>query len=205
MITFQWKRCDVEFIDTEIVLFPGDAIVKYIEQKKSGVIQIKETKRTFFFWNQEKDIEVFKDGINKIQKIFDGENISAVQQEPEKQFEPLYCIRNGKLTMTDVQLRKIVSADVIKEILKEHPEEVEPLSLMCPPSEVEGKNHDELIEVIVNNIHSNQFQETLRLIENAIQTGEADELCKECGVELEHQGFGALRPFLYDIVKHFKK
>ncbi|KAL7720980.1 Pru domain-containing protein [Entamoeba marina] len=182
MITFQWKkkRCAIR-----------DASAVEIPQKKSGYVQIKETKRTFFFWCQETDYALFSKAIVELQKVLDGQQIQAIDTTAPSQVLPIYTIKNGKMTIADVSLRRIIDTKA--------------LSLMCPPNEVDGKTHDELIQVVINNIHSNQFQETLRLIESAITSGEGDEICLQCGAELHHQGFGGVRLILLDIINKYKQ
>ncbi|BFU19844.1 hypothetical protein CL6EHI_095030 [Entamoeba histolytica] len=204
MITFQWKKKETPIIDTEMIVFPGDAIAQPIPQKNSGYVQIKETKRSFFFWNQENDINSFYKGIELMQAVFNGEQIQAFDTTIPAQVQPIYTIKNGKIVIADVSLNKVLNCKTIEETLKEHPEDVRELALLCPPEEIEGKTNEELIPVIIDNIRSNQFQETLRLIENAIHAGEGDVICQQTGAELHHQGIGGMRVVLLDIVNRYK-
>ncbi|ELP94807.1 hypothetical protein EIN_247010 [Entamoeba invadens IP1] len=204
MITFEWKRRETQYVDTEMIIFPGDAVAVLIPQRNSGYVQIKETKRTAFFWNQETDPKLFSNALTEMQKVLDGQQISPIDTTAPPAAKPIYKVKNGKIQIADVSLRTVVDAKIVEEILKEHPEAIQELALLCPPDEVDGKNSDQLIQVILNNIHSNQFQETLRLIETAITTGEGDEICSQTGAELHHQGLGGVRLVLLDIINKFK-
>ncbi|EDR29127.1 hypothetical protein EDI_080680 [Entamoeba dispar SAW760] len=187
-----------------MIVFPGDVIVQTIPQQNSGYVQIKETKRTFFFWNQENDINSFYKGIELMQAVFNGEQIQPFDTTIPVQIQPIYTIKNGKIIIADISLNKILNSKTIEETLKEHPEDVMELALLCPPEEIEGKTGDQLISVIIDNIRSNQFQETLRLIENSIHAGEGDVICQQIGAELHHQGIGGMRIVLLDIINRYK-
>ena len=205
MITVQWKRTDVTYIDTEMILFPGDAICQLIKDKDCGYIQIKETKRTFFFWNQETKKEDFYKSIDLIQKVLNGEEIQSFNSSIPQQIQPIYKFEHGMWTIADVSLKKILDPKIIEKILKEHPEEIEHLKVFCPVEETRNKSNEELIPIIIENIRSDQFQETLRLIETAIHTGEGDSIIQQLGAELHHQGFGGLRLILRDLIEKNKK
>ena len=84
MITFEWKRQDAVVPDTvsphpphtqEIFVFPGDAVIKEIPGHRSGVFQLKDTGRTFFFWSQEKELADFQRKIGEIQTVLDGKHV----------------------------------------------------------------------------------------------------------------------------------
>ena len=205
MIIFEWKRSDVTFIETEMILFPGDVICQIIPNRNSAYIKIKETNRAFFFWSQEKNISDFNKGVELMQKVFNGEKVEIYDTTVPKEVQPIYKMdMYGRWTIVDVNLKKILDVKKIENMLKEHPEDIEQLALLCPPGEVENKTGDELIQVIVDNIRSNQFQETLRLIETAIHSGEGDVICKQLGGELHHQGFGGVRLILRDLISKYK-